>query len=281
MLSQIHLRSILSRFGPSKPIQRPIFILGCGRSGTTILGRAMSHHPSITYLNEPRHLWVACYPETDIWSIRAGDRLGKLQLTHHDVREDASQKLRRLFGREARATGRPVLIEKLPINNFRLSFISAIFPDARFVHIVRNGIEVARSIEKMIPKGWFGADDYKWEQLIHYAGERPETAHLPALCRNDFERGLLEWRLSTEAVNEFLDQQDGQCFCEVSYEELVTDPNEVINRVLEFIGLPRSVAVDLFAKGEIRRRSTKSDDQIQGEDSARVGGMLLEKYNSY
>ncbi|MBN1225030.1 MAG: sulfotransferase [Candidatus Aminicenantes bacterium] len=45
------------------------------------------------------------------------------------------------------ADDKPVLIEKLPINNFRLNLILRIFPDARFIHIYRNGLEVARSMD--------------------------------------------------------------------------------------------------------------------------------------
>src|SRR5215212_6691597 len=61
---------------PVQGVSRPVFILGCGRSGTTIFGAALSKHKSITYLNEPRHLWFAAYPETDIWTQRAARRKG-------------------------------------------------------------------------------------------------------------------------------------------------------------------------------------------------------------
>ena len=147
---------------PFQGITRPIFIIGCGRSGTTIFGTALSKHKKITYLNEPRHLWFSAYPETDIWTPKAHSRNGRLVLTFADVEGRKSRKLSQLFRFETIKTGRPILIEKLPINNFRLSFIHKIFPDARFIHIYRNGIEVARSIEKRSVRGnWFGANSYK------------------------------------------------------------------------------------------------------------------------
>ena len=43
------------------------FIAGCGRSGTTLLGRLMSLGENVTYLNEPRQFWAAINPRTDVW----------------------------------------------------------------------------------------------------------------------------------------------------------------------------------------------------------------------
>jgi hypothetical protein len=44
----------------------PVFIIGCGRSGTTILGQVLSAHPEVYYLFEPYHLWAAIDPMTDV-----------------------------------------------------------------------------------------------------------------------------------------------------------------------------------------------------------------------
>jgi hypothetical protein len=40
--------------GQPFPLTRPVFIVGCGRSGTTILGEMLGRHPQLAYLNEPR-----------------------------------------------------------------------------------------------------------------------------------------------------------------------------------------------------------------------------------
>src|SRR5690242_16726648 len=82
---------------PVRGVSGPVFILGCGRSGTTIFGTTLSKHKSITYLNEPRHLWFAAYPETDIWTAHAAKSHGKLAFTADDASQEKSDKLRRLF----------------------------------------------------------------------------------------------------------------------------------------------------------------------------------------
>ena len=48
------------------PASAPVaFLFGCGRSGTTILGRIMSRHPDVCYLREPGYMWAAINRETD------------------------------------------------------------------------------------------------------------------------------------------------------------------------------------------------------------------------
>jgi hypothetical protein len=272
---------LLSRY-PSLPlgaVKQPVFIAGCGRSGTTIFGTALSFHPQITFLNEARDLWISCYPMADIWSIRAKDRGGKLVMTRDDIAQGSSQKLRRLFRLETLKTRRPILVEKLPINNFRLPFIYEIFPDARFIHIVRNGREVAKSIAKEAnERGWFGINDYKWRLLAEYAKQQNATAGLPQLCENHYERGLLEWRLGTEAVHLFFQQLPGESFFEISYDDLVNNPVKTIHQVLAFMGLEKSNAVDDFVRQNIARRSPTADSAAMTEKERLIGGKLLAKF---
>jgi hypothetical protein len=259
---------------PFKGIERPVFILGCGRSGTTILGEALAHHPRVTYLNEPRRLWYACYPQTDIWTDLAGERGGKVVLAAPDAEPGRSQRLRRRFYFETLKTGRPVLIEKLPINSFRLPFIHAIFPDARYVHIGRNGVEVARSVEKMGPQ-WWGAAGYKWKQLCAVAAARAETADLPAACQTDYDRGLLEWRLSTSFAREFLSGLPKAAYCELTYDDFTERPLETIAEILSFLGLPSSDQVNRFVSENVSRRSGKATLENLSQSEMRIGGEML------
>jgi hypothetical protein len=80
----------------------------------------------------PRDLWATCYPETDIWSTKNVSRRGKLVLTAEDVRGEGSKRLQSMYEAQVRRTRRPVLVDKLPINNFRLEFLHVIFPGAQY-----------------------------------------------------------------------------------------------------------------------------------------------------
>lgn len=269
-------QSIAYSILPFKRVVRPVFIIGCGRSGTTIFGRALSWHSDITYLNEPRQLWFSAYPETDIWTSEAFKRKGKLALSAADTSCLKSKKLKRLFHFELKSTGAPVLIEKLPINNFRLEFIYKIFPDARFIHIYRNGLEVAKSIEKMCETGnWFGENSYKWKLLVDYANSRSRKEDLPSLCETNYDKGLLEWRLSTEAAVDFLQKLPDEAFFEFKYDELIENPVETISRILEFIGVTNDQDVIKFASGSVARRTSKLEKYKLSDKEKMLGGELL------
>jgi hypothetical protein len=263
-------------FSPPKLPHPPVFVIGCGRSGTTIFGTALSQHSRVTYLNERRDLWFAAYPESDIWTDQAAARQGKMVLTAADAHEGKSAKLLKLFAREVARTRRPVLVEKLPINNFRLPFLRAVFPDAKFIHLHRNGLEVARSIEKLSESGeWFGNHPYKWDQLVQVARSKPETAALPGMCTDYFDQGLLEWRLSTEAAVAFLRVLPRESYHELSYASLIHDPITTIHQVLSFIGISPEPAVETFVQEKIARRTDRLDTKRLSEKEKQIGGALL------
>ncbi len=261
---------------PFRGIERPVFIIGCGRSGTTILGATLAKHRLVTYLNEPCHLWFSAYPQTDIWTPKAQSRGGKLALTAADTEAGKSRKIGRLFRLETWISGKPVLIEKLPVNSFRLNFIQEIFPEARFIHIYRNGLEVARSIEEISKKGrWFGTNSYKWDRLTEYASGREDTRDLPALCSSFYEKGLLEWRLSAEAAVEFLNRLPDGAFFELNYDELVEEPLKTLSQVLEFVGLEDDPEVKRFVSENLARKTGKLGRCEVSEKERILGGKLL------
>ena len=159
-----------------------MFVVGCGRSGTTALGGLLGHHRAIVYLNEPRHIW-ATEPRTDVWSDEARWRGGRLELTADDLTPAAGDRIRRLFAAEVRGEGAARLVEKLPVNSFRIGYLDALCADCLVVHLVRDGHAVARSIVVRAANGpWFGHDDYKWKLLAELArarGSRPSSTLAP------------------------------------------------------------------------------------------------------
>ena len=68
--------------------------------------------------------------------------------TRKDVISKQNNLLHYLFFREQVLGNSIILLEKLPINNFRLEFLNASFPDAKYIYLTRNGLEVSKSIEK-------------------------------------------------------------------------------------------------------------------------------------
>jgi hypothetical protein len=252
-------RRIRRAIRPPSAIVRPVFVTGCGRSGTTILGRTLGLHPDVVYLNEPRAVWADAWERTDVWSERAAVRGGRLALDAGDATPERRRRVHRAF-RDALGERPGRLVEKLPANNFRLGFLLTCFPDASYVHIVRHGVEVARSIARECAHGWYGADDYKWRELVRHASERDERlGALVASAVDGYERGLLEWRLSVDAAERFRATAGTARWVDVRYEELVADPIATVRHILGFLGLPVRDGVLAFALAEIARRSPPAD----------------------
>lgn len=266
------------RLGRTPTLRQPVFIVGCGRSGTTILGDTLAVHTSVTYLEEYRHLWTNAYPATDVWSERAVGRGGRLDLTESVCTPERNRRLTANFYCETVATGRPRLVDKLPINNFRLPFVNAIFPDALFVHLLRNGLEVARSIERKVQEGsWYGHEDYKWKALQDYAWRSERYRDLPALCDTARRRGLLEWRMSVETALEFFDALPAERHISLTYEELLDRPVEVVRRIEEFVGLAPSKTVHSFAEANLQRRSPRIEVTHLSDVEERLAGELMRR----
>jgi hypothetical protein len=149
MIKEI-LNDILFQIRKSKKEFSPVFIIGCGRSGTTVLGNTLSRHPKIKYLNERRDLWHKAYPEFDIWN--KDTKYPKLYVDEKDVILKKNNILHHIFFRKQVLGNAKVLLEKLPINNFRLKFLKESFPDAKYIYLTRNGLEVSKSIQRHISR---------------------------------------------------------------------------------------------------------------------------------
>ena len=107
-------------------LDRPIFIVGCGRSGTTIFGRCLGQHEAVGYLKEPRLLWKAAFPRSDISSRFAPRVKGSLVLGEDDWNPANAKLLRFLFARELQSKRKTRLCEKTPGNEFRLELIARV-----------------------------------------------------------------------------------------------------------------------------------------------------------
>lgn len=265
---------------PLKELTDPVFIVGCGRSGTTIFGNVLGKHPDIVYLNEPRHLWAAAFPSTDIWSRLAAFRRGQLCMSALDADPIRSQMLRRVFGSHLpNGPRRKILLEKTPINSFRLPFLHAIFPQARFIYLTRDGRDVATSIAREIERGrWYGAKDFKWRNLINSIAD-VSLRELALSTATPYERGLIEWRLCTEAIRTFREQFPSVAFFTVTYEEFVTNPEETTGRAFEFIGLSRSQFVERLCSAMVRPRESSAPSVPTPREILLGGDLLSEASN--
>ncbi len=257
------------------------FITGCARSGTTILGEILSHHEDVQFLNDRHDLWIETFPVADIWGERHGEPVPgtKLALTREDCQFAGGAGSRQALLRklEAERNGKPLLIEKLPINNFRLDFLQHLFPDAYFLNIIRHGVEVGLSLQKLIlAKVWYGRDDRKWSYLAEYAKTAGYGDLLP-LCETGYEKGLLEWLMSVEAAESFLQKQVPRHFLQLRYEELISDPLALCQRLETFLEMTPSEGMGQFAARDVRRRSLPAGKREIPDTTEAIAGPTLRR----
>jgi hypothetical protein len=257
---------------------RTAFITGCGRSGTTILGTLLSRHPGVRFLNDRFDLWIGPFPFADIWGKGEGEAPGRVVLGEADADRSADARERFVVGLERERRDRPVLVEKLAINNFRLPFHRALCPDALFINLLRHGVEVARSIERRAAAGrWHGRDGRKWAFLAAHARERG-LGDLLDRCVGGYEKGLMEWRLSVEAAEPFVAAAPPSRLLRVRYEDLVADPVGTGDRLAAFLGLDPDPAMRAFAAAEVRRRGPAAHGDTIPRSTEDLAGDCLRRH---
>lgn len=221
----------------------PIFIIGCGRSGTTLLGELLAMHPSISYKYEPYDLWTGVDSVTDVLQLySSGDHHCLLDATA--VTDATRCRFERLFTTKPGFT----LVEKSPINALRIGFLEALQPTARFIHIVRDGVDVAYSIARIAAvtrkmafrsplNQWWGVGDAKWTALQRDGKAANYYPHEVDELVTDAQRGAYEWLLSLREVESWREHL-GSRICELRYQNLADHPRCTIQKLIDSLGLP-------------------------------------------
>jgi hypothetical protein len=165
-----------------------------------------------------------------------------------------------MFGLVLSLYRKTILVDKLPEYAFRIPFLLGVFPDARFIHVIRNGVEVARSIEQCdLQLAWYGWENYKWNELRRLAKAFCWGKDAVQLCRTGYQKGLLEWRLSLEYAFEQLAALPSERCLEVRYEHLLEDPLDICRRIQKFLNEDGGEEMERFAVKILGRKAPKAD----------------------
>lgn len=113
-------------------LDRPVFIVGAPRSGTSVLGRVLGEHPDLSYLNEPRLIWERLSPRSDY--LPPGPNQA-------EAIEDAARRLARSVGGQSGLR----LLEKSPGNSLRIPILNRMAPDCLIIHIYRDPLSAVSS----------------------------------------------------------------------------------------------------------------------------------------
>jgi hypothetical protein len=249
---------------PTNRVDRPLFILGTGRSGTTVLGKILSLHREVGWLNEPKLLWHVACPYEDLNGNYTSEP-ARYRLAEEDAREATRVAITNLYAQYLRSTRNSRVLDKYPELIFRVPFIKRIFPDARFLLLVRNGYDTCRSIARWSAAhgdadhggtvDWWGTKDRKWLYLVDQLVKNDPELGLHAAAIAEFgdqkARAAVEWDLS---MREGLKLQSlyPNDIMTVRYETLTSAPTNCVQRILEFGELADDQPVLDYASSVLR-----------------------------
>lgn len=208
-------------------LYKPIFLVGCPRSGTTLLQRMLNAHPELAIAPEThfmRRFWqqrLRYGPLNDdnnfrrlIQDITRMPEFEEMGLSPGLFEQEARMGERTyasLFGllllQFARQQGVWIVGEKTPDHLLHMQTLQQFFPTARFIHIVRDPRAVVNSLRN-VPwsKGTLTKDAEVWRRNL-------------ALVRRQCP-------------------QLGAALHTIHYEQLVADPEEVLQPLCRFLGIP-------------------------------------------
>lgn len=258
------LLSLARRFPAPRQVDSPIFIVGAGRSGTTILGKILSLHPQIGYLNEPKAIWHAAHGGEDlIGSYSSGKARYRLPVA--DATPEVGRAMRRMYGWYLAFTRSRRVLDKYPELVFRISFLRALFPAAKFLFIVRNGWDTCKSIEGWsATKGarngatvhdWWGVDNRKWrlmvDELVPTDDSLARHREVISGYQNQTDRAAVEWILTMKEGMQ-ASEEHADVVIRIKYEDLVGSPAQTLSEIFRFCGMPDDQRVVGYARSVLR-----------------------------
>lgn len=270
---------------------RPVFVLGTGRCGSTLVHEVLAHHEDTGFLTNLDDLGVrrSAHWQNELWrrlppevsrkgAIRFAPTEGYRLLERSvgpllvdPVRDLAStdatpwirERLVGLVEDRADRLGAPVFLHKFT-GWSRAGLLHACFPDAVFVEVVRDGRAVASSWLQM-PwwRGHLGPEHW------HFGPLTPELDQLWNNCDRSFPvLAALAWRLLLDSYDQARLKIPADQWLRVRYEDVVACPREEFGRMLHVAGLDWSSAFESgfgrysfsAARTESFRRDLSSDD---------------------
>jgi hypothetical protein len=223
-----------------------VFLLSSPRAGSTLLSAMLGRHSRILCPAEP---WFLLSLHALYYGTRTGIAAFDQGLADIGLRELAGEDefLRAarsfassVYGSRLAATGRSVFVDKTPRYYHILPFLAALFPRARMIWLKRDPLDVAAS--------------YRTTWGVTVAD----------LVGRDLSPNSFDLTIGLSNLGSWFDGSPGRF--EISYEDLVADPDGAVGRILDFLGIERESGLSDYGAGtesmNSLRQSTLGDKKI-------------------
>lgn len=250
--------------GDLKP---PIFLLGNVRSGTSMMHDLFDTHPEVKSWYEPRTIWVYADPG------RRHDRFDE-----NDASPRVVNYIRGRFLKYQQQHGELRIMEKTPSNLLRIPYVRAIFPESRFLYLVREPLANISSSELMWQtpvhrhKVWRRLKETPKTQLHHYAARYVVDHTRIRIMRKrylsvwgvrypgvykDIKKMRIEeviakqWVACSRQAADDLAAVDPGVVLGMRYEDFVASPVEQFGRVLDHFDLSMTPQIERTLREDI------------------------------
>jgi hypothetical protein len=239
-LKYLRYKRLRSRSEPAAPAP---FVVGVGRSGTTLLRMMLDAHPELAMPPETHFInpliqasgKLRFSPHTATKTI-VGDQRRRWKdfgLTESDLLAsfeavkpfNTSDALRAFYMLYAEKHGKPRWGDKTPDYIRKMKKIQNTLPEARFIHVIRDGRDAGLSQNTRISKR--GKDPIPGREMAR------------------------RWR--KRIVKSRIDAEDVEHYIEVRYEDMIGDTEGVLRGVCEFIELDFHPAMLTYHEGAAER----------------------------
>ena len=235
----------------SLEIKSHIFIVGCPRSGTTLLQSLMASHPEIASFPESYFFQnlIGSWP----WGPWLGIASSRAKIRFKDFLHKVNQEQMyqylpkiaifqsqyssafvKVLDTLTQQESKSIWLEKTPQHMFQIDLIEKLVEDAKFIHIVRNGEDTVASL-------------YDW------ALKYPEKSWSNL---RDIDRAIKLWAKYVETSRSHLHKPNHFL---VSYEKLVEDPHSILAEICKFIGIDFDIKM-LQTAPEVTKKVVAEDE---------------------
>lgn len=249
-------------------MKKPIFLIGAARSGTTLLGDVLGNHGDVAYWIEPKYIWKYSNP-----------KLTNDYRSKNEADDKVANYIRNKFESFTKNNKKTRFLEKTPSNCFRIPFIDTVFPDGRYIHLLRDGRDVTLSAEEK----WLGKPDRTAYQRRALKNEIPFVDMpryifpfiklyynqnfkkkkdtfwgpvVPELIKAKENHSVLQicalqWKFSTEQAINDLSKLDQEKVFTLKYEDFLDNHTYYLKQIFDFCELQPDNAVLKYANNII------------------------------
>lgn len=227
--------AVIVRDATDPVFDRPVFVVGSPRSGSTLLFETLARAPGVYTIGDESHQVIEGIRE--LGASAHGYESNRLLAEHATpaiAAELRARFLAELHDRDRRPPPpgeRVRMLEKTPKNSLRIPFLAAVFPEARFIYLHRDPREVLASMMEAWSSGRFrtylrlpGWTGLPWSLVLVPGWRDLIGCSLHTIV-------AAQWRTMTRVLLDDLEQLPAQRWAVARYDALLADPGAEIRRL--------------------------------------------------